>query len=100
MQAADLAGDWFRSHEEEQEGRIVYRSAAYDFPRARAPRSSMRLHPDGSAEFGEGGPADRPEMAAGRWHVEGDVLTLAGPSRDDTYRIDQLGDGILVLTPG
>lgn len=97
MEPSKLHGTWFESSEESQGERIVYRGPSFDFPRARAPRRSLTLKPDGSVSVGGLGPADAAVRSAAKWEIEDDVLTITGPGIRESYRIDSAGEDILIL---
>jgi hypothetical protein len=73
--AKDLHGRWLHSHEEDTEGRAVYRPTGFRFPPARG-RSGFELRPGGELLRLGPGPADRPQATAGRWRLDGDRLVL------------------------
>jgi hypothetical protein len=70
-----LTGRWVHAHEEDSEGRRVYRPADFELPPARG-RQSLDLRPGGVLVEGGPGPADVPEEAEGRWELDGDTLVL------------------------
>jgi hypothetical protein len=92
-----LTGVWFHSHEEDEGDRIVYRDSTYDFPRSRAPRQSLAIEPDGTAVFGEPGPAEATEASAGRWEVSEGGVRLRRPSGGEEFEVESLEGGVLVL---
>ncbi|MCK0112455.1 hypothetical protein MWU75_09930 [Ornithinimicrobium sp. F0845] len=73
---ASLRGQWFHSHEEDQPGVAVYRPTSFAFPRARMPRDSITLGPDGSASVGRPGPADRTDQTPATWRVVDDQVVV------------------------
>jgi hypothetical protein len=97
IDASKLAGVWFRSHEEEEGDRLVYRGAAFEFPRARAPRPSLTLEPYGSVSVGSAGPADETISAPGTWEASGNILRLTTSGGPAEYEIETLDDDLLVL---
>jgi hypothetical protein len=66
---------WVHSHEEDTEGEMVFRPAAYEFPPSRG-RRSFELKPDGTLAEGRIGPTDRPVEAQGTWELRDDRLVL------------------------
>jgi hypothetical protein len=48
--AQRLVGTWFRSHEEDVAGRLVFRPADYDFPPARG-RVGYEFRPDRTGDY-------------------------------------------------
>ncbi|WP_217914703.1 hypothetical protein [Miltoncostaea marina] len=94
---ARLVGRWFRSAEEDQGGRLVFRGPEHEFPPSRAARSSIDLEADGTAAVGRAGPADRAEYSPGRWELEGDRLRLAWHGREERYEVLEAGADRLVV---
>ena len=91
-----LHNTWVHSHEEDADGRIVYRTPAFDFPRSRG-RSAFTLRPDGVAETGGPGADDRSTRSGGRWELEGKVLRVLTPERAEVMEIDRIGPDVLVV---
>jgi hypothetical protein len=98
-----LVGLWFRSFEEEDGSRTVYRGRSYAFPPSRAPRPSLQLDADHGVVFGGPGPADETVGVGGGWDVEAaadeEVLVLRHDGWDERYVIEHAGDEHLVLRP-
>jgi len=69
-----LAGRWYHSHEEDTEGRTVFRPESYPLPPSRG-RRSFELHPDGKLIDYKIGADDRPAASRGSWRL-GDGNTL------------------------
>jgi hypothetical protein len=90
---------WIHSHEEDQEGRMVFRPAGFAFPPSRG-RSSFELRPGGVLVEGGPGPDDRPTESAGTWELEGDDrLTLNSSGREPrTFAIESVEDDRLVVS--
>jgi hypothetical protein len=97
MEVDKLVGQWFHSYEEDETGRRVFRNASFDFPRSRAPRPLLTLAEDGTATFGQPGPADETIASRGTWELDGDVLTLSVGGTPEVWEIESLEDGRLVL---
>ena len=99
MDASKLTGLWFRSHEEDEGDRIVYRGTSHEFPPARAPRPSLALEPDGTAAVGQAGPADKTISTSGTWELSGDILKLSTAGVPVEWQIETLDDDLLILRP-
>ena len=95
--AGALTGSWLHSHEEDADDRLVFRSAAYDFPPARG-RDGFELLPDGDLRRSGPGPDDRTQTTRGRWKLDDDELQLdiAG-GRRERYAIESADKARLVL---
>jgi hypothetical protein len=74
---------WIHSHEEDEEGRMVFRPAGFAFPPSRG-RSSFELRPGGVLIEGGPGPDDRPTETTGTWEVEGDDRLILRPGGQGT----------------
>jgi hypothetical protein len=81
-----LVGSWTHSHEDDHEGRQVFRPADGDFPPSRG-RTTFTLLPDQLALVGTPGPDDRGTTTDGTWSLDGDVLRIALPHGDATYQV-------------
>jgi len=98
-----LTGTWFRSFEEESDGRLVFRSPDYPFPPARAPRPALRLDRDGSAASLRGGPTDRHEVQAGPgaepgcWEVDDSTLSLQTPQLSGKFVLEAVDPDRIVV---
>jgi hypothetical protein len=90
---------WIHSHEEDTEGRMVFRPAGFDLPPSRG-RTSFELRPDGVLVEGGPGPDDRPTESAGTWELGGDDrLTLRSRGREPrTLAIESVEDDRLVVS--
>lgn len=97
LDVSHLLGIWFHSHEEDREGRVVYRGRSYEFPRARSPRHSLTIEPDGIVYFGAPGTSDGVATTGGSWEVTGNRLILAGPGRHEIFEIELLDNEYLRL---
>jgi hypothetical protein len=97
MDVSKLVGLWFHSHEEDERDRTVYRRDSWDFPRSRAPRSSLRIEEDGTVVFGRPGPADETVSDRGAWKVADDVVTLFAPGGHEVWVVDSLDADRLIL---
>jgi len=81
-----LAQKWVHSHEEDTDDEMVFRPAAYAFPRSRG-RDSFELDAGGQLVTTGIGPDDRSLRGQGKWQLKGsDKLTLepAGPGARKT----------------
>jgi hypothetical protein len=94
-----LAGPWVHAHEEDEEGRMVFRRPDEPLPPSRG-RLRFDLQADGSATVRGIAPADGPALSPGRWRVEGSRLLLASASGETlNWDVESLGGGRLVLRP-
>lgn len=69
LTAASLLGAWSHSHEEDQQGRQVFRRASYPFPPSRG-RLSFNLLDDGIANFQSIARDDRHATASCHWSLD------------------------------
>jgi len=93
---AALTGSWLHSHEEDDGGRNVFRSAGYDFPPARG-RDGFELDANGDARRTEPGPDDRKQSTGGTWKLVDDELRLDTGGRDERYAVESVEPGKIVL---
>lgn len=93
---AGLVGDWYHSLEEDTGGCVVYRPAIFEFPRARMPRRSLHLGPDGVASIGEPGAGDRRTRRPARWSLVDDLLTIEVETMTWTLHVEVRADGTLL----
>jgi hypothetical protein len=94
-----IARAWTHSHEEDTEGRIVYRSSEYAFPPGRRPRTTLELSPGGGVRY-SGGPApdDRRTAYTGSWTLSDDELRLQLEGRpQEHYQVESADEQRLVL---
>ncbi len=70
--AKHLTKRWMHSHEEDTPGEMVFRTAAFNFPRSRG-RSGFELRPDQSMVEIQPGPADAGHESPGKWELQGDA---------------------------
>ena len=78
-----LSQHWVHSHEEDTATEMVFRPAAYNFPRSRG-RKSFELKPDGSLlEIGIA-PTDRQQESHGTWvwHDDDTLAFYASPGAE------------------
>ena len=89
--AADvLHQHWVHSHEEDTDTEMVFRPAAFQFPRSRG-RKSFELKPDGGLVETGIGPSDRPQEIQGTWELEdGDLLAFYEASGSGPRRVLQI----------
>lgn len=99
-QAGRLVGSWFHSYEEDRPGMAVFRPASFPFPRARGPRDSLTLEPDGSAAVGLPGPADRTEQAPATWWLaDGEVVVESEDGRTLHLAVGGGDQTVLIMRP-
>ena len=75
MSATNLTKRWMHSHEEDTPGQMVFRTAAFNFPRSRG-RNGFELHPDQSMVEIQPGAGDAGQESTGKWELRGEK-TLA-----------------------
>lgn len=97
MDASTLTRLWYRSPEDDDAERIVYRDRTHAFAPSRAPRPALDLQPDGVARYGTSGPADALEYIGGSWSLAGDILTLTLPGREEAFHVETVAGDRLVL---
>jgi hypothetical protein len=66
---AMLHGGWLHSHEEDEPGRMVFKSSSQQLPPARG-RTGYEFHPDGRLTRIGSAPTDRTTEAQGHWSVD------------------------------
>lgn len=82
-----LPGRWMHSHEEDNEGSLVFRPASFHFPRSRG-RSGFELKPDHALIEIRIGSADCPVEQNGQWELdELGCLKLEHDNEIDTLQI-------------
>jgi hypothetical protein len=90
-----LAGRWYHSHEEDTEGRTVFRPESYPLPPSRG-RRSFELHPDGRMINYGIGADDRPAVSQGSWRLgDGNALEFTPEGSDALSTVMQVDS----LTP-
>jgi len=94
-----LSGSWTHAHEDDADGRMVFRPSDFDFPPARG-RDSFELLPDGGLRLGAPGPDDRRAWGGGRWALSDDELTLRPEGQSvQRYHVEKADPQELVLRP-
>ena len=93
-----LVREWVEIREESQEGRIVLRPMGYDIPPARG-RRWLDLSIEGTAQVKSPDATDKMEGKGGTWSLQDDNLSLEIPGWTGSYRIEQLDEDILVISP-
>ena len=96
IQASQLLGRWFHSHEESQGDRLVFRPADFAFPPSRG-RTALVFGQGGDLQVEGPGPDDRRRATSGRWSLQGNVLTTAAPGWSGAFTIDSVDEHALVL---
>jgi hypothetical protein len=81
-----LLGEWVHSHEEDEEGRKVFRRRDYPFPPARG-RDAVELKADDTAVVRGPGPTDVPEEEPGKWALEHETIRLYGRGEDRAMEV-------------
>ncbi len=71
INASNLLGKWFHSHEEDLNGVVTYRPEGYDFPPARGRRGCNFLDKGGYEQY-EIAPTDGLQTVKGSWKQEGE----------------------------
>jgi hypothetical protein len=90
---------WTHSHEEDSEGRMVFRPADHEFPPSRG-RVTYDLSAHGALSGAAPGPTDRPADTAGTWELQDDgrtlVLRVEGQA-EQRLQIESLEDDRMVV---
>jgi hypothetical protein len=95
--ADGLVGEWVHSHEEDEQGRLVFRRRGYDFPPSRG-RRAFELAAGGDVREAAPGPDDRTRRATGTWDASDDRLTLRVEGRaPEQFAIESVEPDRLVL---
>src|SRR3954454_9930881 len=85
IRRAALLGEWIHSHEEDGQGRTVFRRSGYRFPPARG-RDAVELKADDTAIVRAPGATDVPEEKVGTWELDGETIRL--DARDEVRALD------------
>ncbi|MDQ6724910.1 MAG: hypothetical protein M3066_01855 [Actinomycetota bacterium] len=94
-----ISGAWTHAHEDDSEGRMIFRPSGSEFPPARG-RDAFELLPGGGLRQGSPGPDDRRTWAAGSWALDGDRLTLRPEGMPERlYQVEKASTQELVLRP-
>src|SRR3954469_15906035 len=96
IDAAQLVGRWVHAHEEDHEGRMVFRPSDVELPPSRG-RTTISLNSDGTAEVIGPGPDDRRRSRSGHWTLEGRRLSVSGADWSYAYDIDSTDPSALVV---
>jgi len=92
----DLIGTWVHAHEEDGEGKTVYRPSDWPLPRSRG-RSTIVLRAAGKAEVIFPGPTDRSQRREGTWSLNDRTLELQLPGRAEVWELDTVHPDRLVV---
>jgi hypothetical protein len=97
--ASQIKQTWLHSHEEDSADEMVFRPAAFPFPRSRG-RAGYEFRPDGSVVVSGPGPADKPGSATGRWEMKdpGELLVTIPGEPDRSLKVASIAPDKLVLT--
>jgi hypothetical protein len=93
-----ILGHWVEVREEGDAGRLVLRPFSAPLPPARG-RRSLVLEAENVAEARAPGPSDQSVGAPGSWSLDGDILTISTGSWSGKYRVEDLSEDKLVLSP-
>lgn len=97
--AASVVGAWTHAHEDDSEGRIVFRPSDSEFPPARG-RDAFELLSGGVLRHGGPGPDDRRTEGAGTWALDDDRLMLMPEGEPERrYHVERADGRELVLRP-
>jgi hypothetical protein len=96
VQADQLLGRWFHSHEESQGDRLVFRPADFAFPPSRG-RTALVFGQGGDLQVEGPGPDDRRRATSGRWRLQGNVLTTTAPGWSGAFTVESVDERALVL---
>ena len=87
---------WVHSHEEDDGGRVVFRSPNTELPPARG-RTAFTLKSGGAVEVVGPGPDDRRKASSGHWTLEGKRLRIDAPGLSGTFDVETVDDQHLVV---
>ncbi len=94
-----ISGAWTHAHEDDSDGRVVFRPSDSEFPPARG-RDSFELRPGGELRHGAPGPDDRRAWGGGTWVLDGDRLTLRPEGMPERlYQVEKADTQEHVLRP-
>ncbi|MDQ6948707.1 MAG: hypothetical protein M3256_21240 [Actinomycetota bacterium] len=94
-----ISGAWTHAHEDDSDGRLVFRPSDFAFPPARG-RDSFELLADGGLRHGAPGPDDRRAWGDGSWALDGGRLTLRPDGQpEQRYHVERADGQELVLRP-
>ncbi len=91
-----LQAAWVHSHEEDEAGRMVFRSADTDLPPSRG-RTGFTLKSGDAVEVVGPGPDDRRRTSSGHWTLEGKRLRIDAPGLSGTFDVETVDDQRLVV---
>ena len=91
-----LEATWVHSHEEDQGGRLVFRSPKFEFPPSRG-RTGFTLKSDGVVEVVGPGPDDRRQVGSGRWTLTGKRLEIKSTGFSGIFDVEEVDDNRLVV---
>lgn len=91
-----LQASWVHSHEEDEGGRVVFRSAETELPPSRG-RQAFTLKPGGEADTSGPGPDDRRRSASGRWTLQGKRLHIDAPGFSGAFEVESVDGQRLVV---
>jgi len=93
-----IQGRWIHSDEEGDADQLVLRPEEYLFTPRRMPRHCLTIKPNGVAELGLPGPADRNVLALEKWSLDDNELSISGSSQlSGIFRITAVDEQMLVL---
>jgi|SoiMethySBSTD1v2_1073268.scaffolds.fasta_scaffold07299_10 hypothetical protein len=81
-----LQQNWVHSHEEDQDGRMVFRPEFWSFPLSRG-RRSFRLGAGGKLIAGGPDPTDKHNDVAGTWRLLPDATVELAPAGQRPLRL-------------
>lgn len=90
---------WLHSHEEDSADEMVFRPAAFEFPRSRG-RAGYEFRRDGSVVVSGPSPEDKHGSKTGRWELKdpGELLLTIPGEPDRSFKITSITPDKLVLT--
>ena len=96
--SALLHGRWLHAHEEDQQGREVYRPDSVQLPPARG-RSGFTFESDGRAAKIGPGPTDRSTSSSGTWKLDphGRLTIRLADGPEEAYQVESIAPDRLVL---
>jgi len=91
-----LQTTWIHSHEEDEGGKLVFRTSDFAFPRSRG-RTAFTLKPLGVAVGRGPGPDDRTRTTTGEWKLTGRQLEIKAHPFSGMFEIETADDQRLVV---
>ncbi len=86
LNPSQVLGSWFHSHEEDEPGRKIYRSAGFPFPPSRG-RTGFTIEANGDVVINQPGMDDRTTTNPGTWSLDGNILTITSTTWSGSFEV-------------